>query len=94
MFQTNLCQFFAGPRSVPDVIQNDFTPEEQTSLLERARRHIIDAKEAIIKVLLNMISALCKCRSKQELIDNVLLPLLKQLAEIGIAELLRYISRF
>lgn len=84
--------FFTAFRSAPDVVQNEFTPNERTELLERARRAVIDAKEAIIKVLIQVISALLKCRSKEQLIDNVLLPLLKQLAEIGITSLLRYIT--
>lgn len=52
---------------------------------------MIDAKEAAIKLLLQLISGLLKCKNRKELIDNVLLPLMKQLAEIGIKELLRYI---
>ncbi|XP_055301021.1 protein C19orf12-like [Sitodiplosis mosellana] len=79
-------------RSAPDVVLNDFTPNERTDLLERARRAAVDTKEAVIKMLLQIISALLKCRSKEELIDRVLLPILKQLAEIGITSLLRYIT--
>lgn len=86
--------YFIGFRSVPNVIQNDFTENQRTELMVRGRNAVLDAKEMILKFLLEVISALVNCRTKTELIDSVLLPLLKELTEVTIRSILSYLTAY
>lgn len=88
-----LIQFcFIGFRSIPNIVENDFTETERTEIIDRGRRALIDAKEAILKLLLQLISALLKCNTKRDIIDAVLLPISKELTEVTIRSILRYLT--
>ncbi|XP_031627929.1 protein C19orf12 homolog [Contarinia nasturtii] len=79
-------------RSAPTVLREDFKENERRELLERGKRLAFDAKEALLKVLLELITALTKCRSWREAAEAVLHPLLKELTEVTIKSFLRYLS--
>lgn len=83
---------FLGFRSAPDVLQNDFTQNERTELLERLRRAIAESKESLIRLLMHVLEALFKCRSKKEFIEIVLMPILKEFAYVGLRSLIEYLS--
>lgn len=82
---------FSGFRSAPDVVQNDMTPNETRDLLSRGSRALADAKEFLVRVVLQMLSQLRDCRTLEDFKKRVLLPLLEELIGLGVGQLIRFV---
>lgn len=82
---------FADFRSVPEVIENDFTPNERQDLLERGRRAVISLKDLAIEIILQMLRELRNCKTFEDFKRHVLLPLLFDLIGQGVRELIKLI---
>lgn len=91
MFIACLFCIFTDFRSVPEVIQNDFTPNERQDLLERGRRTILNLKDLAIKLFLQLLQELRNCKSLEDFKHKILLPLLFDLVGLGVKELIRLI---
>lgn len=88
-FSNDLLYFFAGLRSLPDVVHNDFTETEQMSLLDRGKRAFSESKEYLIHLVLDIIAALIKCESKNDIM-NVIGPMI----EAGLSFIIRTVVRY
>lgn len=80
---------FSGLRSLPNIVQNDLTETEQMSLLDRGKRAISESKEYLIHLVLDIIAALIKCQSKDEIM-NVIGPMI----EAGLSFIIRTVVRY
>lgn len=86
-----LCDFsfFAGFRSAPQVMQNDFTPNERRELMDRVGFTLTETKEFIVNILLQMLSQLQNCKTLQDFKCRILLPILEDLIGLGVGHLIR-----
>lgn len=71
------------------MVQNDVTKTEQMSLLDRGKRAISESKEYLIHLVLDIIAALIKCQSKDEIM-NVIGPMI----EAGLSFIIRTVVRY
>lgn len=88
-----VCSFcdFTDFHSAPEVIQNDFTPNERQDLLERGRRAVLNVKDLAIKMFLQLLDELRNCKSLEDFKHKILLPLLFDLVALGVTELIRLV---
>lgn len=82
---------FIDLRSAPEVIENDFTPNERQDLLERGRQTVLNFKEFVVKMILQMLREIRNCKTFEDFKGRVLLPLLIELVGQGVKELIRLI---
>lgn len=78
-------------RSAPDVIENNFTPNERQDALERSRRAVLSVKDLVIETLLRMLSELKNCKSLEDFKRYVILPILIELIGLSVKEVIRLI---
>lgn len=79
-------------RSAPEVIQYDFTPPERTALVERAKQGLTNLADLAIKLFLRLLKEFRNFKSLEDFKRSVLLPLIEELASVGVQKLIKLIQ--
>lgn len=98
---TRICKFisldfnyfheFTDFRTAPEIMQHDFTAAEQMTIMERGRQFLMDSKEFLFRLVLELVTGLLKCESKNDIM-NVLRPLIEDGLGFIIRSLIRYLA--
>lgn len=79
-------------RSAPDVIQYDFSPPERQALMERAKQGLTDLIGVAIKLFFRVVEEFRNFKSLVDFKRAVLIPLIEELACVGVPFLIKLIK--